>query len=88
MSRLTCLRDDFGPVGKFDRVYNECRRLIIELELGAREKHGAEVLEEFACEFLGGLIDQPAAELRGLAKVGSPASARRSFSALKAAIGR
>ena len=45
MSRLTCLRDDFGPVGKFDRVYNECRRLIIELELGAREKHGAEVLE-------------------------------------------
>ena len=31
---------------------------------------------------------EPAAELRGLAKVGSPASARRSLSALKAAIGR
>ena len=31
---------------------------------------------------------EPAAELRGLAKAGSPASARRSLSALKSAIGR
>jgi hypothetical protein len=31
---------------------------------------------------------EPAAELRGLAKVGSSFSARRSFSALNAAIGR